>query len=124
MKGIIYLLIFIFAFAEDATSSSLTTIKNENIKIIGDNTSGRFIIKTTGGDPNTESDNNALLLFEKHPPTSFTTININNNLFIYGDDNGTFYHNTKCYSFIIKEGRNQNYKFWLSILNSILLIVV
>jgi hypothetical protein len=33
-------------------------------------------------------------------------------------DNGIFYHNTKCYSFIKKSEIKEDYKFWLAMLNS------
>lgn len=33
-------------------------------------------------------------------------------------DDGLFYHNTKCYSFIKKQEIKENYKYWLTILNS------
>ncbi len=33
-------------------------------------------------------------------------------------DEGVFYHNTKCYSFILKNEIKVKYKFWLNILNS------
>ncbi|MDM8559484.1 TaqI-like C-terminal specificity domain-containing protein, partial [Candidatus Parabeggiatoa sp. HSG14] len=36
-------------------------------------------------------------------------------------DRGTFYHNTKCYSFLKKEEIKEDYKFWLSVFNSTLM---
>jgi type I restriction-modification system DNA methylase subunit len=36
-------------------------------------------------------------------------------------DNGEMYHNTKCYSFVLKEPKISDYKYYLSILNSNLL---
>ena len=36
-------------------------------------------------------------------------------------DNGTFYHNTKCYSFIKKENIKEDYKFFLTLFNSSLM---
>lgn len=67
------------------TLASLIEMENEYIKIIGDTDTGRFIIKTTGGDPQLESDQNALLLYEDYPPTSFATIRIDNRDYKFGD---------------------------------------
>jgi hypothetical protein len=72
------------------TSFGLIEIKNKFIKVIGDNTSGRFVIKTTDGDPDLNTDQNKLLLYEEYPPTSFTTINIDGELYRFGEERGSF----------------------------------
>ncbi len=61
-------------------------LKNKYIKIIGDPDTGRFIFKTTEGDPNLDSDQNSLLLYEDYPPTSYTTIKIDGINYKFGDN--------------------------------------
>ncbi|MDD5066716.1 MAG: hypothetical protein PHF84_06675 [bacterium] len=70
--------------------SGVIEMKNEFIKIIGDPDTGRFIIKTTGGDPALPSDQNSLLLYEDYPPTSFTTLKMDESVYKFGDEKGTF----------------------------------
>ena len=89
MKKLIIILISFF-FLMNILSASTIEMTNKYIKIITDSASGRFIIKTTGGDPELDSDNNALLLYEKYPPFSFTTIQIDKKNFIFGDMLGKF----------------------------------
>lgn len=65
-------------------------LKNDYIEIIGDPATGRFIIKTTGGDPSLTSDQNVFLLYEDYPPTSFTTLKIDDVIYKFGDDKGIY----------------------------------
>ncbi len=65
--------------------SALEEMENEYIKIIGDPDTGRFIIKTTGGDPQLDTDQDSLLLYEDYPPTSFATIRIDERDYKFGD---------------------------------------
>jgi hypothetical protein len=55
-----------------------------------DEDSGRFIIQTTGGDKNLDTDQNAFLLYDSSPPNSFTTIRIDEENYIYGSRDGDF----------------------------------
>jgi len=65
--------------------SALVEMENQYIKIIGDPETGRFIVKTTGGDPKLDTDDDSLLLYEDYPPTSFTTIRIDERDYKFGD---------------------------------------
>ncbi len=65
-------------------------IQNKYIKIIGDAKTGRFIIKTTGGDLKLAADQNVLLLYDDDLPTSFTTIRIDGQNYQFGSDKGRF----------------------------------
>ena len=44
------------------------------------------ILKTTKGDPDLSSDQDALLLYEDYPPTSFTTLRVDEQDVIFGED--------------------------------------
>jgi ElaB/YqjD/DUF883 family membrane-anchored ribosome-binding protein len=81
----LFIFIFIFLLNSSLVNSALVEMENEYIKIIGDVYTGRYIIKTTKGDPNLDSDQNALLLYEDYPPTSFVTIRIDNRDYKFGD---------------------------------------
>ena len=63
-------------------------LENEFIKIIlnkGPQDQGRFSIETTNGDPLNLSDNNQLLIYGRPIPwTSYTTIKIDDQNFIFG----------------------------------------
>ena len=65
-------------------------LSNEYIAI-NVNSDGRFTIGTTGGDPDKTSDDNKKLLYG-HPggSTSYTTIRVNGNSYIYGINNSSF----------------------------------
>lgn len=63
-------------------------VQNEFIKLVVNNgiqDNGRFAIETTGGDPiNPDDDNKSLIYGRPIPWTSYTTIKINNQEFIFG----------------------------------------
>lgn len=65
-------------------------IENAFLKVIGYVPSGRFIIKTTGGDPKLTADKNAQLLYQDDPPTTFATIMVDKKLFQFGGEQGVF----------------------------------
>jgi len=90
MKKLITSLIIFFLLITCNLSANVLQVSNEFIKILTHSDSGRFIIKTTDGLPGLDTDNNALLLYEKDPPSSFTTIQINKKNYIFGDSPGTF----------------------------------
>ncbi len=83
-RFLVFTLFFIFLC--NSLFALLIELKNEYIKIIGDPDSGRFIIKTIEGDPQLDTDNNSLLLYEDYPPTSFTTIRIDGIDYKFGDE--------------------------------------
>lgn len=89
MKRAIFTSIFLF-FLINILFASEVEISNNYIKIITHIGSGRFIIKTTEGNPELDFDNNSLLLCEKYPPTSFTTIQIDDKNYIFGGRHGEF----------------------------------
>ena len=66
----------------------LRLIENENeyIKLIGVPENGGFILQATGGDPNLSTDDDRFLLFEDYPPTSLTSIYINDRAISFGDE--------------------------------------
>ena len=70
----------------------ITGQRNKYIKIIGDTKTGRFAMKTTGGDPKLRTDQNAFLLYydPAEYPSSYTTIKLDGNDYIYGSPSGEF----------------------------------
>lgn len=90
MKKIIIIFFTVFILLPTFINSSLIEMENEFIKIIGDTDTARFIIKTTGGDPKLDSDQDSLLLYEDYPPTSFSTIRIDEKEYKFGDEIGMF----------------------------------
>jgi len=86
-KNIVFYLFFIF-FIQNL--NALVNIENEFVKVIVEETSGRFVIKTTSGDPDLTTDENKLLLYEEYPPTSFTVIRIDGKDYKFGGENGSF----------------------------------
>lgn len=70
--------------------SALLEIRNDFIKVVGHGDSGRYIIKSTGGDPQNENDDNKLLLYEEYPSTTFTTIFIDDINYQFGSEDGFF----------------------------------
>ena len=65
-------------------------VKNQYLKVVGDNESGRFFVRTTGGDPTIPNDQDQLLLSEDNPPTSFATVRIDGYDYKFGEDRGFF----------------------------------
>lgn len=68
---------------------SKVQIDNEYIRIVvnsGETNSGRFSVGTTGGDPGRLSDQNKHLIYGGDDPwTSYTTVRIDNEHWVYGD---------------------------------------
>lgn len=92
MRRVIIIFISIFLVTSSLYSfSPLVKLTNEYIKIIGHPESGRFIIKTTGGDPELDTDQNADLLKEEYPPTSLTTLRIDERDYIFGDTGAGYF---------------------------------
>lgn len=86
----LFVLPAVLLFTCFALDGAVLEMKNDYIRIIGDPETGRFILKTTGGDPALTSDQNALLLYEDYPPTSFTTIQVDETVYKFGDNTGNF----------------------------------
>ena len=80
----------IVALLASSPLSALVEIKNGFLKVIGDETSGRFVIKTTDGDPDLSADQNKLLLYEEYPPTSYAVVRIDGREYKFGDEAGSF----------------------------------
>lgn len=81
------LLIFLFASIQLSANSVL---ENEFVKIIVNNSEqdqGRFSIETTQGDPLNLRDDNQLLIYGRPIPwTSYTTVRIDNQDYIFGSE--------------------------------------
>ncbi len=65
-------------------------VANQYIRISVDDLTGRFMMETVGGDPDTPADDDKQLLYKKIPPTSLTTLSINGEMFIFGSEQGSF----------------------------------
>ncbi len=81
----LFFLLVVILFFSNIVEGALLELKNQYIKIIGDPDTGRFIFKTTGGDPDLNTDQDSLLLYEDYPPTSFTTLKIDGVNYKFGD---------------------------------------
>lgn len=79
----------ILAFTQFA-SARMLEIENTYIKASVDDASARFSLETLQGDPDVPGDDNQDLLYKKVPPTSLTTLYINDEPFIFGSAQGYF----------------------------------
>lgn len=70
-------------------------LSNDYLSCVVDSTSGRFTIGTTGGNPDTSTDDSAIMLYgHPQPRTSYTTIYVDGHVSIYGQDGFSEYpHN-------------------------------
>ncbi|MBU1076505.1 MAG: OmpA family protein [Spirochaetes bacterium] len=89
MKNFLLIISFIFLITFPLYSEFIS-ISNSYIEILGETESGRFVIKTTGGHPEFESDRNSLLIYKDDPPTSYTTLRIDDQNYIFGEEKGEF----------------------------------
>lgn len=72
-------------------NSPLPLISNEYIGLSVEEVNGRFTIGTTGGDPENAADDDQVLLYgHPWPWTSFTTVRIDGEDFVYGDNRDSF----------------------------------
>ncbi|NBV41238.1 cellulosome anchor protein, partial [bacterium] len=78
----------LFTVAAPASGAPTLILENEFIKIIVNNQKqdlGRFAVETTLGDPKNQGDNNQSLIYGRPIPwTSYTTIRVDNNDFVFG----------------------------------------
>jgi|LSQX01.3.fsa_nt_gb hypothetical protein len=81
----------LFAVSSPPTQASEVILRNEYIMVTvnaREENTGRFAIKTTGGDPDRVSDDNTYLIYQredtKGPWTSFTTVLIDGVPWVYG----------------------------------------
>ncbi|WP_461371693.1 hypothetical protein [Candidatus Darwinibacter acetoxidans] len=76
-------------FATAAWAQEIVEISNEYIRIVvndGELNGGRFSVGTTGGDPGRDTDNNKALIYGGDDPwTSYTTVKVDNQNWIYGN---------------------------------------
>jgi hypothetical protein len=85
---LIFLLICGGEFVVWGENGDLLNITNKYVKIFINNTpeeTGRFAIDVTTGDPNRDDDNNKPLIYgHPRPWTSYTTLRINNENYVFG----------------------------------------
>ena len=81
-------LLFHLALCFRAATTSPASLSNEFIRIRvnpGPNEMGRFAVDTTGGDPSRSSDDEKVLIYgSREPWTSYTTVQIDGQPFIFG----------------------------------------
>lgn len=65
-------------------------ISSKYIEVVMDTTTGRFFIKSVLGDPDIPSDDKKNLLFDKMPPTTYSTLFVDGDAFSVGTDDGYF----------------------------------
>lgn len=65
-------------------TSNNNALSNEFIEAVVNQSNGRFSIGTTGGNPDLSSDDGKILLYgHPNPGTSYTTVNIDGNIYIW-----------------------------------------
>ncbi|RAP26611.1 hypothetical protein DID74_01690 [Candidatus Marinamargulisbacteria bacterium SCGC AG-333-B06] len=92
-----FLFVFIFSVFSFAEANVLS-IHNEFIKAVVNNNDakGRFALETTLGNPDNSQDDYQDLIYGKPIPwTSYTTLLIDNNPYIFGDSDKRLKHRTK-----------------------------
>jgi len=73
----------------------LLVLSNAYLAIYHDENQAAFYLKTIEGDPGNPLDDNAYLLYNKLPPTTIATIQINNENIIFGSDKGNYLQRPK-----------------------------
>tara|TARA_B100000427_G_scaffold325713_1_gene333052 strand:+ start:16589 stop:18547 length:1959 start_codon:yes stop_codon:yes gene_type:complete len=94
----VFFLYIIFLFIPFATHANNLSIHNEFIKIVVNNkdAKGRFSLETTLGNPDNSHDDYQDLIYGKPIPwTSYTTLLIDNNPFIFGNPDNRLQRRTK-----------------------------
>lgn len=86
----LYLFISFLLLAAGTVSGKMIELSNDYIKFGVDDASARFTLETVEGEMGNSRDNNAALLYQKLPLTSFTTLNVNGESVIFGSDSGNF----------------------------------
>lgn len=66
------------------------TLTNQHLLATVDDDTGRLFMATQGGLEHVEGDERRHLLFFDQPPTSYTLIYLDDDLFIFGGERGTF----------------------------------
>lgn len=90
MKKLAVLSVLLLCFSAKSAFAEVYSVSNDYIKISVDDYTGRFMLETVGGDPDSDGDDNAVLLYKRVPPTSLTTLLIEDEEFIFGSDSGSF----------------------------------
>ncbi len=92
IKAFLLLIVFILGLVNPlimevaaAEESAIQSIKNSIVELLVNKKDGRFVIKTVDGSPNREDENEPLLFIKDMPQTSFTTIRIDGEDYIYGN---------------------------------------
>lgn len=88
MKATIYIILGLLIV--NSGHARMVELANTLMKATVDDATGRFSLETLQGDPNTPNDDNQALLYKKEPPTSLTTIYINDEPFIFGSAQGYY----------------------------------
>ncbi len=84
------IIVIILCFIPFLLFPDIIQLQNEYIKVMGDQKTARFAIKTTGGDPELKTDQDAFLLYydDIDYPSSYTTIRIDGKDYIFGSRSG------------------------------------
>ncbi|OHD56286.1 MAG: hypothetical protein A2Y33_00520 [Spirochaetes bacterium GWF1_51_8] len=80
----------VMVLAAGAIYAKVFEVENAYIKIGVDDNTGRYILETIQGDPENVYDDNQQLLYKKIPPTSMTTVYIDDEPYIFGSSSGYF----------------------------------
>lgn len=88
----LFILVVLFLTMVSALHAGFVTLGNRYIEVWVHDDTGRFIIKTINGDPGNKNDDYKYLTTKDSPPTSYTTIAMDDGSDIYkfGSDDGDF----------------------------------
>ncbi len=84
----IVFMLTIFTFA--AVPVFPAVLKSSSILIDVDGSSGRLFLSTVDGKDDIEGDENSDLLFYDEPPTSYTVVYVDDEIFVFGSAEGVF----------------------------------
>ncbi len=70
--------------------ADMITLSNEYIRVSVDDVSSRFYLESLKGDPDNPKDDNQMLLKKSDPPSSLTTLSINDETILYGSEQGNY----------------------------------
>ena len=90
LAGVVAVTLIVSSGAMGLDSVPKVQIDNEYIRIVanaGETNTGRFSVGTTGGDPDRLTDQNKHLIYGGDDPwTSYTTIRVDNQNWVYGGE--------------------------------------
>ncbi|NLJ80522.1 MAG: hypothetical protein GX335_05830 [Firmicutes bacterium] len=106
-SGVILALLFSLLLAEIVLAKTNVELENQYIRIVVNNSeadTGRFSVGTTGGDPDRDTDRNKHLIYGGDDPwTSYTTVRVGNQSWVFGNPTNRRAGRTAQYGEMLQE---------------------